>query len=45
MALVIIIYFFLIILNVLQRRWFVLTNDALYSFKEEKSYKSPTEVI
>eukprot|EP00828_Plagiopyla_frontata_P035540 TRINITY_DN4691_c0_g1_i1.p2 TRINITY_DN4691_c0_g1~~TRINITY_DN4691_c0_g1_i1.p2 ORF type:complete len:116 (-),score=28.06 TRINITY_DN4691_c0_g1_i1:117-464(-) len=28
-----------------RQRWFVLTSDALYSFKEEKSYKSPTETI
>lgn len=27
------------------RRWFVLTSESLLTFKEEKSYKSPTEVI
>lgn len=27
------------------RRWFVLTPHTLYSFKEFKVYKNPTEVI
>lgn len=26
-------------------RWMVLTSDSLMSFKERKTYKSPTEVI
>eukprot|EP01017_Pseudomicrothorax_dubius_P025667 TRINITY_DN2797_c0_g2_i2.p1 TRINITY_DN2797_c0_g2~~TRINITY_DN2797_c0_g2_i2.p1 ORF type:complete len:119 (-),score=25.97 TRINITY_DN2797_c0_g2_i2:121-477(-) len=28
-----------------RQRWFVLTPTSLYSFKEEKNYKDPTEVI
>ncbi|KAM3129321.1 hypothetical protein pb186bvf_018608 [Paramecium bursaria] len=28
-----------------RRRWFVLTQTTLYSFKAEKTYNSPTEVI
>mmetsp|Transcript_26940 Transcript_26940/g.23801 ORF Transcript_26940/g.23801 Transcript_26940/m.23801 type:complete len:122 (-) Transcript_26940:115-480(-) len=28
-----------------RKRWFVLTPTHLYSFKEEKKYKNPTEVI
>lgn len=27
------------------RRWFVLTQTSLYSFKSEKQYRDPTEVI
>jgi len=27
------------------RRWFVLTDKTLYSFKESKVYHKPTEVI
>ena len=28
-----------------RERWFVLTSEILYTFKEEKSYKNPTEII
>ncbi|KAL4484246.1 hypothetical protein ABPG72_003530 [Tetrahymena utriculariae] len=28
-----------------RKRWFVLTNSTLYTFKESKVYKNPTEVI
>eukprot|EP01017_Pseudomicrothorax_dubius_P049158 TRINITY_DN909_c0_g1_i10.p1 TRINITY_DN909_c0_g1~~TRINITY_DN909_c0_g1_i10.p1 ORF type:complete len:142 (-),score=26.36 TRINITY_DN909_c0_g1_i10:45-470(-) len=28
-----------------RRRWFVLTPSCLYSFKDEKNYKEPTEII
>jgi len=28
-----------------KKRWFVLQDSTLYSFKKEKSYESPTEVI
>ena len=27
------------------RRWFVLTTTTLYSFKQEKQYNNPTEII
>ena len=29
----------------LYRRWFVLTKNYFVSFKEEKNYKNPTEVV
>eukprot|EP00825_Cyclidium_porcatum_P025185 TRINITY_DN27447_c0_g1_i1.p1 TRINITY_DN27447_c0_g1~~TRINITY_DN27447_c0_g1_i1.p1 ORF type:complete len:127 (+),score=21.39 TRINITY_DN27447_c0_g1_i1:85-465(+) len=28
-----------------RQRWFVLTPNTLYTFKEQKIYKSPTEII
>ena len=28
-----------------RKRWFVLTNNTLYSFKDTKQYRNPTEVI
>jgi hypothetical protein len=28
-----------------RKRWFVLTPEHLFTFKNEKSYKSPTEVL
>lgn len=31
--------------NCVNRRWFVLTKNHILSFKDERVYKNPTEVI
>jgi hypothetical protein len=33
------------ILSKFRRRWFVLTPSHLYTFKDEKKYKNPTEIV
>ena len=38
-------YFIHYFLNINHRRWFVLTKTHILSFKDEKVYKNPTEVI